>query len=88
MNCFYRLEERMIRWDKRLSAWTKKRKRKTPKQKKREFQKRCNQIRKQSKCVAAQTKFQKYYEGIFKNTLGLARKWRVIWKLYWIVQDG
>ena len=88
MNYFYRMEERLICWDKKLKDWGKRRKRKTPKQKKREFQKRCKQIRKQSKCVAAQTKFQKYYRRIFENTLGLARKWRVIWKLYWIVQDG
>ena len=88
MNCFNRLEERMIRWDKRLSAWTKKRKRKTPKQKKREFQKRCKQIRKQSKRIVSQETFQEYYEEIFRNTLGGAREWRIMWKLYWELQYG
>lgn len=88
MNCFYRLEERMIRWDKRLSAWTKKRKRKTPKQKKKALQKRCAQMEKQSKRIVSQETFQEYYEEIFRNTLGVARKWRIIWKLYWALQYG
>ena len=74
MNCFYRMEERLIRWDKKLKAWGKRRKRKMPKQKKRALRKRCAQIEKQSKYIVSQETFQEYYEEIFKNTLGVARK--------------
>ena len=88
MKYFHGFEERMARWDKGLSAWCKKRTRKTFKQKKREFQKRCRRMTKQSKEIGVQAKLQKYYGEIFKNTLGIARKWRIMWKLYWMVNAG
>ena len=88
MNYFYRMEERLIRWDKKLKAWGKRRKRKTPKQKKKALQKRCAQMEKQSKRIVSQETFQEYYEEIFRNTLGVARKWKIIWRLYWALQYG
>lgn len=88
MNYFYRMEERLIRWDKKLKALGKRRKRKTPKQKKRALRKRCAQMEKQSKRIVSQETFQEYYEEIFRNTLGVARKWKIIWRLYWALQYG
>ena len=88
MNYFYGMEERLIRWDKKLKAWGKRRKRKTPKQKKKALQKRCAQLEKQSKRIVSQETFQEYYEEIFRNTLGVARKWKIIWRLYWALQYG
>ena len=88
MNYFYGMEERLIRWDKKLKAWGKRRKRKTPKQKKKALQKRCAQMEKRSKRIVSQETFQEYYEEIFRNTLGVARKWKIIWRLYWALQYG
>ena len=88
MNYFYRMEERLIRWDKKLKTWGKRQKRRTPKQKKKALKKRCTQMEKQSKRIVSQERFQDYYEEIFRNTLGVARRWRIMWKLYWALQYG
>ena len=45
-------------------------------------------MEKQSKRIVSQERFQEYYEEIFRNTLGVARKWRIIWKLYRALQYG
>ena len=45
-------------------------------------------MEKQSKRIVSQERLQEYYEEIFRNTLGIARKWKIIWKLYWALQYG
>lgn len=81
MDYFYRLERRITRWDRQLNAWVKRRKKKTPKQKKKEFQKRCNKMYRRERAVSPK-EFQERYEDIFNGTIGRARRWRIIWKLW------
>ena len=87
MSNFNRLEQQFFLWDKKLNAWLKQRKGKTPKQKKKEFQKRCARIRKSTKNYVSPAKWQEKYEKAFKNTLGLARKWRIVLKMYFTLQQ-
>lgn len=82
MSNFYKLEERLIRWDKKLTAWLKKKTRKTPKQKKKALKKRCAQMNKLAKNYVSPEKWQEVYEKAFHNTLGIARKWRIMCKLH------
>ena len=82
MSNFYKLDERLIRWDKKLPAWLKKKTRKTPKQKKKVLKKRCAQMNKLVKNYVSPEKWQETYEKAFHNTLGIARKWRIMWKLH------
>ena len=82
MSNFYKLEERLCRWDKKLTAWLKKKTRKTLKQKKKELKRRCTQMNKLAKNYVSPEKWQETYEKAFQNTIGFARKWRIIWKLH------
>ena len=82
MSNFYKLEERLCRWDKQLTAWLKKKTRKTPKQKKKELKRRCAQMNKLVKNYVSPEKWQETYEKAFQNTMGFACKGRMIWKLH------